>query len=268
MLVILGLCASEAAHMTPAVAVTATPRITAAPESTAAAEATAVAEVPGTAEVPVTPALTTTPELTNAPDTIAARAQGCSTCHGAHGEGTADVNFPRIAGKPAGYLFNQLKNFRDGQRSYPPMNYLVAYMHDDYLQELAAYFSSQPTEQRTAVEPATAANEAGQRLATRGDPSRAIPACILCHGPHLTGIAPGIPGLIGLNSRYIAAQLVSWRVGTRHAGNPDCMHDVAARLSEVQIREVSRWLAAQPPMPPGPAAQGAWTTPLACGSQP
>jgi cytochrome c553 len=85
----------------------------------------------------------------------------------------------------------------------------------------------------------------------------------------LTGIVPGIPGLIGLNSRYIAAQLVSWRVGTRHAGNPDCMHDVAARLSEAQIREVSGWLAAQPPpSPAAPAAQGSWSTPLACGSQP
>jgi cytochrome c553 len=73
-----------------------------------------------------------------APDTIAARARGCSTCHGAHGEGTADSNFPRIAGKPAGYLTNQLLNFRDGQRSYPPMNYLLAYLHDDYLHELLA----------------------------------------------------------------------------------------------------------------------------------
>jgi cytochrome c553 len=251
MLVILGLCASGAAHRTPAAAVA------------AAAEITAAAAVANAPEVPA-PA-----ESTTAPDTIAARAQGCSTCHGAHGEGTADLNFPRIAGKPAGYLYNQLKNFRDGQRSYPPMNYLLAYMHDDYLHELAAYFSTQPAEQRTPMEPATAANEAGERLATHGDPAHAIPACILCHGPHLTGIAPGIPGLIGLNSRYIAAQLVSWRVGTRHAGNPDCMHEVATRLSEVQIREVSRWLAAQPPtMPAGPAAQGTWTTPLACGSQP
>jgi cytochrome c553 len=65
-------------------------------------------------------------DMQHAPDTIEARAQGCSTCHGSHGEGTADMNFPRIAGKPAGYLFNQLKNFRDGQRSYPPMNYLWA----------------------------------------------------------------------------------------------------------------------------------------------
>jgi cytochrome c553 len=218
-----------------------------------------------------------------APDTLAARAQGCATCHGPQGEGTADLNFPRIAGKPAGYLASQLKNFRDGQRSYPPMNYLVAYLHDDYLDEMAGYFAAQPVRQRAAIEPAAtvaampgaagharsagAGNLAGHDLVTHGDPAHGIPACSQCHGVRLTGLEPGIPGLIGLNSRYIAAQLVSWRVGTRHATSPDCMSVVAARLSETQIREVSGWLAAQPPVDPTTAAPaGSWQTPIACGS--
>jgi cytochrome c553 len=204
-----------------------------------------------------------------APDTIEARAQGCSTCHGVHGEGTADVNFPRIAGKPAGYLFNQLKNFRDGQRSYPPMNYLLAYMNDDFLQELAGYFAGQPALHQQAMDKATDKDGAGMQLATHGDEAHGIPACVRCHGAHLSGIEPGIPGLIGLNSRYIAAQLVSWRVGTRRAGKPDCMHDVAMRLSEAQIRSVAGWLGAQPPASSGgPAPRGSWMPPVACGSQP
>jgi cytochrome c553 len=203
-----------------------------------------------------------------AADTIEARAQGCSTCHGAHGEGTVDPNFPRIAGKPAGYLFNQLKNFRDGRRSYPPMNYLLAYMNDDFLEELAGYFASQPPQQQKAALPQNSESTAGMHLATRGDDSHGIPACVRCHGETFAGIEPGIPGLIGLNSRYIAAQLVAWRVGTRHAGAPDCMHDIASRLSETQIRSVAAWLGAQSPAAPsGPAPQGAWTPPLTCGSQ-
>ncbi len=40
------------------------------------------------------------------PDTIEARVQGCSTCHGTSGQGTQDQYFPRIAGKPQGYIFN------------------------------------------------------------------------------------------------------------------------------------------------------------------
>jgi cytochrome c553 len=208
-------------------------------------------------------------ELSVAPDTIEARAQGCATCHGPHGEGVKDLNFPRIAGKPAGYLWNQLRNFRDGQRSYPPMNYLVAYLHDDYLKDLADYFAAQSLKQSTPPEPDSSAPAAGEHLVRQGDAANGIPACVLCHGRLLTGIQPGIPGLLGLNSRYIAAQLVSWRVGTRHALSPDCMHEVASRLSETQIHEVSAWLAAQPtPSPLEPAIAGSWKTAMPCGSEP
>jgi cytochrome c553 len=210
-----------------------------------------------------------------APDTIEARAQGCSTCHGARGEGTSDPGFPRIAGKPAGYLFNQLKHFRDGERSYPPMNYLVAYMHDDYLAELAQYFAAQSMDPGTArtppppTRPPANDDSGASRLVNHGDPAHGVPACVLCHGPRLTGIEPGIPGLTGLDSRYIAAQLVSWRVGMRHASNPDCMRDIASRLSEAQVRQVAAWLGAQRAAGlPSPAPAGSWTTPLPCGSQP
>src|SRR5205085_2384708 len=40
-------------------------------------------------------------------DSMEARTQGCTTCHGQSGQGTNNEYFPRIAGKPAGYLYNQ-----------------------------------------------------------------------------------------------------------------------------------------------------------------
>jgi cytochrome c553 len=39
-----------------------------------------------------------------APDTMAARVLACASCHGDKGQGTNDDYFPRLAGKPAGYL--------------------------------------------------------------------------------------------------------------------------------------------------------------------
>ena len=65
-----------------------------------------------------------------APDTMAARLRVCTPCHGPQGEGTSNDYFPRLAGKPAGYLMNQLVAFRDGRRRYPPMNYLLEYLPD------------------------------------------------------------------------------------------------------------------------------------------
>src|SRR4051812_40429997 len=70
------------------------------------------------------------------PDTLAQRLVACTSCHArtdAQGVPGTDRYFPRIAGKPAGYLYNQLINFREGRRQYPLMNYMVDHMPDAYL---------------------------------------------------------------------------------------------------------------------------------------
>src|SRR6478609_4399177 len=111
-----------------------------------------------------------------APDTMAARVLACASCHGAEGEGTSDVYFPRLAGKPAGYLYNQLVAFRDGRRKYPPMNYLLDFLPDPYLKQMAEHFASlRPPFPPPAVP--TVSNETlarGEAIATQGDPQRGI----------------------------------------------------------------------------------------------
>src|SRR5262245_1422789 len=71
-----------------------------------------------------------------APDTMAQRTRACTACHGKQGRATREGFFPRIAGKPAGYLYSQLVNFRDGRRQNPAMVYLVQHLSDRYLQEI------------------------------------------------------------------------------------------------------------------------------------
>ena len=78
----------------------------------------------------------------NDPDGMATRTLACTTCHGAQGKATQNGYFPRIAGKPAGYLYNQLLNLRDGRRHYPTMGYLLENLTDDYLREMAVHFAS------------------------------------------------------------------------------------------------------------------------------
>jgi cytochrome c553 len=62
------------------------------------------------------------------PDTIAQRVAACIACHGKEGRASSDGYYPRIAGKPEGYLNNQLTNFRDGHRQYPLMTYLLDHL--------------------------------------------------------------------------------------------------------------------------------------------
>jgi cytochrome c553 len=213
------------------------------------------------------------------PDTLAQRVSACTSCHGsastppaAMGSGGERQYFPRIAGKPAGYLYNQLTNFRDGRRQYPLMTWMVQHLSDDYLHEIAAYFSTQhvpaPVLDRAALPAAEL--ERGRQLVTRGDTALKVPACIACHGERLTGALPAIPGLVGLPRDYINAQFGAWRNGSRHALAPDCMGAIAQRLSLADVSAVSAWLASEPlPLDANPVPQPpARPLPLACGSAP
>ena len=97
----------------------------------AALACSAAAAAPGPADpVPATSAAFAAPAAT-VPAGMASRVLACTTCHGKEGRSTAEGYFPRIAGKPAGYLHNQLLNFRDGRRSYPQMGYLIEHLTDD-----------------------------------------------------------------------------------------------------------------------------------------
>ena len=206
-----------------------------------------------------------------APDTMEARLRACEPCHGREGEGTKNDYFPRLAGKPSGYLMNQLVAFRDGRRRYPPMNYLLEYQAEPYLQKIADYFAAlRPSPLPQPVADVSAAVLArGRSLVIEGDQARGVPACSGCHGLKLTGMEPGIPGLVGLRANYISAQLGAFRYGTRTAAEPDCMQLVAASLSESDVTAVAAWLASVPvPPDPSPVPKGTLQMPLGCGSEP
>lgn len=205
------------------------------------------------------------------PDTIEARLRACAACHGEQGQGTDNDYFPRLAGKPSGYLVNQLIAFRDARRRYPPMNYLLEYLPDSYLHQMADYLSAlrPPPPPPTIADVSPAILARGQTIVARGDPAHGVPACSGCHGTALTGMEPAIPGLVGLHASYISAQLGAFRYGTRTAAAPDCMQLVAASLTESDVTAVAAWLASRPvPADPSPVPHGSLAMPMACGSEP
>jgi len=212
------------------------------------------------AESPVSPPV---------PDTLQQRIAACTGCHGVHGEGSPDSGFfPRLAGKPAVYIERQLQDFQNGLRKYAPMEYTVRGLDPAYLREIAGYFAAQQVPYARSALPAlpAATLQRGEQLVSAGDPARRIPACQQCHGNQLTGVEPDIPGLVGLPYDYISAQLGAWRTHTRATVAPDCMAEVAGRLSESDITAVAAWLASRE-LPADMHAQpaGSVAPPLRCG---
>jgi cytochrome c553 len=207
---------------------------------------------------------------------MAQRTQACTACHGPQGRAGPDGYYPRLAGKPAGYLYNQLRNFKDGRRHYVLMEGLLAPLSDDYLRDMAEYFASLTPPYPRPL-PSTASPTAlarGRTLALHGDAALQLPACVQCHGQALTGVMPATPGLLGLPRDYLNAQLGGWQTGQRQAHAPDCMAEVARKLSPEDVNAVALWLAAQPVPDPAHAAvarpprtPGQLPLPL-CGSAP
>jgi cytochrome c553 len=202
-------------------------------------------------------------------DSMAQRTLACTGCHGKEGRAGPDGYYPRIAGKPAGYLFNQLLNFRDGRRRYRLMARLLDPLSDAYLLEIAQHFAAlelpYPAPQPPAVPAAML--QRGRTLALQGDRAAAIPACAQCHGEALTGVAPNTPGLLGLSRDYLNSQLGAWRAGQRRAHAPDCMARIAQQLQPEDLAAVTGWLAAQPlPADSRPVRSLSRPPEIACGS--
>jgi len=203
---------------------------------------------------------------------IERRVAACIACHGREGATTNAGYFPRLSGKPAGYLFNQLRSFRDGRRFNTDMTYMVQHLSDAYLMEMAEYFAGlnlpyPPVPPVSDAPPAQLAR--GRQLALEGDATRRIPACVECHGAALTGVQPAIPGLLGLPRLYVSSQLGAWLTSERHALAPDCMADIGRRMTTADINAVASWLAVQPmPADPKPATSLPAALPMSCGGMP
>ena len=208
-------------------------------------------------------------------DSLAQRVRACTACHGEQGRAGPDGYYPRLAGKPAGYLYNQLQNFRSQRRHYALMEGLIEPLSDAYLVDIAQHFAALDLPYAEPL-PSTASASVlarGEALATRGDPGQGIPACRQCHGTALTGVLPSTPGLLGLPRDYLTAQLGGWKTGQRRSQTPDCMAQIARRLANTDVNAVTAWLSAQrvpqpahpartrPPLPPGASA-------IQCGSAP
>lgn len=203
---------------------------------------------------------------------IAPRLAACASCHGAQGEGASASEYaPHLAGKPAQYLYEQLRGFRDGGRQHLQMGWLVRHLDDAYLREIGEFYAALPPKTAPADVLAARVERPGdaiaRQLVEQGDAARGLHACSACHGADLVGVEPGVPALVGLPAEYVVAQFGAWRTGVRTAVAPDCMADIADALTPAEIRAIAEWLAVQGHSEPRrPAPAGSSVLPAACGS--
>lgn len=183
------------------------------------------------------------------PDTMEQRLAACSKCHGEFGFGLADKpSIPRLAEKPAGYLYKQMLSIKAGEGQSRIMEYVMRQLSPEYMKKIALYYAAQevPNYQHKIPTMTDAKLKRGEQLVKQGDDARGVPACQQCHGSALTGVKPMIPGIINQPYDYMVSQLNLWRQNKRSVESTHCMWVVANRLMATDVQAVAAWLAIQP----------------------
>lgn len=166
--------------------------------------------------------------------------QSCAACHGKNGNST-DPQYPSLAGQGSRYLYEQLKDFRNGTRLSPVMSAIVTTLSEDDMLNLAAYYSMQ--QPNPATPPSKTANPDGEKIYRDGIASKSVPACATCHGADGGGNFPEYPRLAGQQQQYVAQQLRNFRSQQR-GNNPNAMmRSISAHLSDAEIDAVARYVA-------------------------
>lgn len=149
----------------------------------------------------------------------------CRTCHGLDGFARIPIA-PHIGGEPVGYLETQLLAFRSGARVNEVMSVVAAGLSDQQIADVSAWY---------------AAHSATATLPPGADPERAPENCVACHGADGIALFEDAPNLAGETNIYIDTQLKAFRNGKRQH---EIMSEIAADMSDAEIREVADWYAA------------------------
>ncbi len=168
------------------------------------------------------------------------KAAVCGSCHGADGNKVLMQSYPKLAGQNAKYLVSQLKAFKEGSRKEATMNTQAANLTHKDMEDIAAFYAS------LKVQHAAVPDEyitAGQQLYQAGDKDKQIPACTACHGVAGKGLAgAGFPAVAGQSPEYTIAQLKAYRDGTRTTDTNSIMRDIAAKMTDEQIKTIAYYL--------------------------
>ncbi len=168
------------------------------------------------------------------------RAAACAACHGEDGNSPNPV-WPKLAGQHASYLVKQLQDLKAGTRKDPMMGPMAMGLSSTDMANLGAWYSSQKVK-AGSVDKAQAA--LGEKLYRGGNRTTGLPACMSCHGPDGAGVPPAFPALSGQHAEYTAKQLTAFRSGERSNDAGKMMRDIAAKLSEAEIKALAAYISA------------------------
>lgn len=131
----------------------------------------------------------------------------CAACHGSDGKGNQEIKAPQIAGLHENYVFQQLKNFRNGYRGIHPDDLEGQRMHP-----MARYVKSVKDLESLAFYVASLTpDDPKSSVSFGGDPVKgkaSFATCTACHGADGAGnLQMNAPSLRNNSDWYLLSQL-------------------------------------------------------------
>ena len=197
----------------------------------------------------------------------------CAICHQPEGWGTADGDYPQIAGQHRSVIIKQLADIRARNRDNPTMFpfTLLDHLSLQQIADVSEYIARFPMNPDNGVGPGDDL-EHGKRLHDE--------YCVDCHGDRGQGVAEDhIPLIQGQHFRYLVRQFEWIRDGKRRNADPEMVEQIesfapqdisaimdyvsrlrppAARLAELEYRNPDfpkYWRAQIPKAQPGDRQQ-------------
>ncbi len=169
----------------------------------------------------------------------------CKACHGLDGKGVAPA-IPNLAAQRARYLYNSLKEYKDGKRSHAALKNLATNMSEADLHNVAAYFAGLP--------PMASAAAADVKHSSPYEKGKALAAaCAKCHGEDGNSKIPGTPSLAGQQPHYLVAAIQEYHQGDRAKG---VMTTSLRDSDKLELESMALYFATQTPVKRAAATRG------------
>lgn len=159
----------------------------------------------------------------------------CKACHGIDGKGIAPA-IPNLAAQRAHYLYNSLKEYKNGQRSHAALKNMATNMSEADLRNVAAYFAGLPPIVNTAGDVKHSSPYEQGKVAAA--------ACAQCHGEDGNSKTPGTPSLAGQQPHYLVAAIQEYHQGDRAKGAMSSLRET----DKLELESLALYFAAQKPV--------------------
>jgi len=171
------------------------------------------------------------------------KAQVCTACHGPQGNQTINPEWPNLGGQDPEYLVAQMQAFKKGEkgsRYNAVMSPLMANLPQEDMQDIAAFYASQP---RVHGKASPEHFKLGAQLYRGGSLEHHIPACSACHSPKGDGNPEAnFPALAGQHSAYTAMQLNHFKNKTRQTDYQQIMQGIAQKMTSKDMEAVADYI--------------------------